>query len=427
MQAAVSTAGVVDVERPRGGVSMFCAAGFKAVEIDFLQFYDAAMPEEGECFREKAQNAAWARMREIRENPRVLAAYAEALFSACRSAGLSPAIARAPFRRHGSGRSGQEGLLLALAKECVGICGKAGCFYLVVRPLEADDGRGGAWEANRAFYLELARAAEGTAVQILLENECAVFSGRLVRGVCAEPEEAAAWIDRLNAAAGAERFGFCFDVGAANLCGQDMRESIVTLGNRVKAVRMRDCDGRYEASLLPFTALRQGCLTDWRSVVWGLREIDFDGLLLYDIAGTASAFPVLLRPYVLTLAQKTAAYFDWVLQIEAKLQKYRSIVLFGAGNMCKNYMAFYGEKYPPLFTCDNDRSLWGTRVHGLLVKPPEALQTLPAGCGVFVCNMYYREIERQLKEMGVGPVAFFNDEYLPPQSWAALKEDGQRC
>lgn len=81
--------------------------------------------------------------------------------------------------------------------------------------------------------------------------------------------------------------------------------------------------------------------------------------------------------------------------------------------MCKNYMTAYGETYPPLFTCDNNEKLWGSQVCGLEVKSPEALKDLPEESGIFICNIYYREIEQQLREMGIENIEFFNDEYMP--------------
>ena len=80
--------------------------------------------------------------------------------------------------------------------------------------------------------------------------------------------------------------------------------------------------------------------------------------------------------------------------------------------MCRNYMKCYGAIYPPLFTCDNNQALWGTSFCGLEVKSPEALKDLPDDCGVFICNLYYREIEAQLRAMGVKHIEYFNDEYM---------------
>lgn len=100
--------------------------------------------------------------------------------------------------------------------------------------------------------------------------------------------------------------------------------------------------------------------------------------------------------------------------MENLLKGHKSVVLFGAGNMCRNYMKCYGEAYPPLYTCDNNPRLWGTTFNGLEVKAPESLKELPKDCVIFICNIYYREIERQLRDMGIeNDIEFFNDEYMP--------------
>ena len=48
------------------------------------------------------------------------------------------------------------------------------------------------------------------------------------------------------------------------------------------------------------------------------------------------------------------------------------------------------------------------------IKPPEALKELDADCAIFICNIYYKEIEEQLRQMGLcNPIEYFNDEYMP--------------
>ena len=149
-------------------------------------------------------------------------------------------------------------------------------------------------------------------------------------------------------------------------------------------------------------------------MIRGLRAIAFDGWLVLGMRDTAAAFPPLLRPQLLALARSVAEYILWQVEMEKALARYPRRVLFGAGNMCRNYMRCYGEQYPPLFTCDNNPALWGKEVGGLAVKNPEELRRLPEDCAIFICNIYYREIEAQLREMGLkNPVAYFNDECLP--------------
>lgn len=333
----------------------------------------------------------------------------------CRARHLQCSVAMAPYFDRNTKREDLNDLSEQLAQESIKLCGQAGSQYLIVKPLTVGIADTDLWEINQAYYLRLGKQAEKYHVKILLENQCKDFNGHLVRGFCSDGRQAAKWVDALNEAAGEARFGFCMDVGVCNLCGQNMYDFALSLGSRIKAVILRDCDGNNDSALLPFTAARHGQpQTDWLNLIRGLREIGFDGELILDMYDTASAFSTILRPGLLQMAKSVADYFKWQIEIENVLKKYPSRVLFGAGNMCRNYMKCYGEKYPPLFTCDNNQKLWETAFCGLTVKPPEALMDLPKDCAVFICNIYYREIETQLRKMGIeNPIEFFNDEYMP--------------
>lgn len=409
MNILCTTAGTVDALRPKQGITDIAGAGFRKLMLD-LRMY--CPPGELEGFGKKHGEQETGG--EICLHPEKLRPGAGALLEQCANANLRITAALAPCLNWDTKRKDLKGLLSRLALEGIGLCGDAGCEYLVVRPLFSDGGPEAVWKENREYYLGLADAAEEKGVTILLANQCREVGGHLIRGVCADAEEAARWVDRLNEEAGGERFGFCMDVGAYSLCGQSMRETALLLGKRVKAVILRDCGGRQEASLLPFTAAVCGqSATDWLGLIRGLREICFDGELILDMGDTAAAFSPLLRPGLLAFAKSVSQYLEWQIGIEGLLKKYQSVVLFGAGNMCRNYMKCYGEKYPPLFTCDNDSARWGERFCGLEVRPPESLINLPEDCAVLICNIYYREIERQLKDMGVqNPIEYFNDEYM---------------
>lgn len=305
--------------------------------------------------------------------------------------------------------------MLALLQECVQAAGKSGVKFLIVRPLAVGIGSRDKWKANKEIYLKLARLARGYDLQILLEGQYRNHNGGLVRGLCADPHEALDWVDSLNEAAGFACFGFHLNTGQCSLLGQDVHEVVAVLGQRIKAVTLQDCDGLGDSALLPFTATAGGrCRTDWQSIIRGLREINFDGLLIMNFGSTAAVTSPLLKPALLKYARAVADFLAWQVGMENILKSYRQRVLFGAGNMCRAYMKCYGEKYPPLFTCDNDRNKWGQEFCGLEVKNPEALKELPEDCAVLICNIYYREIEAQLRQMGLkNPVGFFNDEYMP--------------
>ena len=310
------------------------------------------------------------------------------------------------------------------ANECIEFCGANGVRHMLIPPVTGDRTAGAEWEINHNFYMGIADKAKECGVCILLKNMCRDINGHLARGVCAEPAMAVEWVKKLNDEAGEETFGFCLDVGVCSLCGSDIHEFAITMGSKVKAVILRDCDGRYDQALMPFSCVRGNELqTDWMGLIRGLRDIDFDGELIVNFANTAWAFSPLLRPTLFRLACEVGNYIKWQIQLEQNLKKYKSIVLFGAGNMCRNYMKCYGEKYPPLFTCDNNPKLWDTEFEGLMVKNPEELKNLPDDCGIYICNIYYREIETQLKEMGIKNIEYFNDEYMPTFYFDRLERD----
>lgn len=390
MEIVCSTLGIVDTERPAQGISDIANAGFMNISLDVMIHCSGSEPES------------------LRKDNY------QKMIGQCQEKGVQLLVARAPRLIGNTKCTNVNDFLIRFTEESIRLSGKAGCRYHIVPPLLVGVKRGEEWEINREYYLGFAQTARENGVMILLENQCRSLNGHMVRGICSDGRIAAEWVDELNREVGEERFGFCVDIGVCNLCAQDMYEFIHILGKRVKAVIIRDCNGHDESSMLPFTCVsKRQSQTNWLSLIRGLREIVFDGVMVLDMEDTASAFSPLLRPQLLVLARSVMDFLNFQVKIERTLQKYKHIVLFGAGNMCRNFIKCYGEKYKPLFTCDNNRSLWGTEFCGLEVKPPEVLKDLPDDCGVFICNIYYREIEDQLKQMGVHEIEFFNDEYMP--------------
>ena len=423
MQIICSVQGLVAPRFPAQGIADISDAGFQDISLDVTL---CCSPEElkrsGKALPENVSRDP--RAARILEDPAALGECFAGVLEECRRRHIGVPIARGPHLPRNTKRTDLGELLARITEESIRLCGRCGCRYLVVKPLSAGVSREDAWAVNRAYYLRFVPLARENQVTILLENQCRDLNGRLVRGLCADGGEAADWVDRLNSAAGEARFGFCMDVGVCSLCGQNMHDFARSLGDRMKAVVLRDCNGDTESAQLPFTCTGQGGVqTDWLNLIRGLREIGFDGKLLLDFSDTAASFSPLLRPQLMALAKATADYFQWQIGIENQLKQYPSRVLFGAGNMCRNYMKCYGEKYPPLFTCANSRDSWGSNFCGLEVKPPESLRELPEDCAIFICNIYYREIEEQLREMGLkNPIAYFNDEYMPTFYFDRLKE-----
>lgn len=393
MKIICNLAGITDYNRSVQGVTDIKNSGFEYVFIDLKHIYQKGMEENLKDFSDACR----------------------VLISKCHEADVCVGVFRSPKLIDHKKEIGLFEFQQRLAEESIKISSEAKCKYVVVPPITSSLNSANQWELNREYYTKLIPIAKEKNVIILIENQYSNYNGRIIRGICSDEKETSDWIDKLNEIAGEERFGICMNTGTCNLCGQNMQDYAVTLNNRIKVVILRDGYGRDDVSMLPFTAVNhRQSQTDWLSLIRGLREISFNGGLILDIEDTAAAFSPMLRPQLLSLAKATAEYLSWQIRIEEQLKKYKSIVLFGAGNMCRNYMKCYGEKYPPKFTCDNNPKLWGTNFCGLEVKAPEELKSIPSDWGIFICNIYYREIEKQLRDLGVkNSIEFFNDEYLP--------------
>lgn len=416
-----TSSGIVNLRSPQNDITRIKESGFEEILFDFSAYCPA---NELEYIGEKSLNLKSAGGFGISEHPEKLSDYLKPLLENCRKNSVGISVARAPYLKRDTKRTDLNELLIRLTEESIRVCGQAGIRCLIVRPLFSGVERGLEWKVNREYYLGLTEVARENNVTILLENQCRDNNGHLVRGICSDAEEAAVWVDRLNGEAGEKRFGFCMDVGACTLCGQDMLGFATVLGSRIKVVILRDCNGHDEASMLPFTCVsRERTETDWLGLIRGLREIEFDGSIIMDFSSMAAAFSPLLRQHLLPLAKAVADYFKLQISIKTVLKKYETRVLFGAGNMCRNYMKCYGEEFPPLFTCDNNPERWGEMFEGLEIKAPEALKELDSDCAIFICNVYYGEIEQQLRAMGLAnPIEFFNDEYMPSYYFDRLEE-----
>lgn len=82
--------------------------------------------------------------------------------------------------------------------------------------------------------------------------------------------------------------------------------------------------------------------------------------------------------------------------------KGKKIILFGSGMMFEDYMKKWGSRYRPFFLVDNDENKWGRSRMGIEIKSPRAiLEIAEEKRHLIICSFYYKEIEQQLREMGI--------------------------
>lgn len=80
----------------------------------------------------------------------------------------------------------------------------------------------------------------------------------------------------------------------------------------------------------------------------------------------------------------------------------KKIILFGSGMMFEDYMKKWGSRYRPVFLVDNDKNKWGRSRMGIEIKKPEEILEIPKQKRhLIICSFYYKEIEKQLQEMGI--------------------------
>ena len=83
--------------------------------------------------------------------------------------------------------------------------------------------------------------------------------------------------------------GICLDFGHAALEG-DVVDAVETVAGLVVTTHVHDNRGRSDDHLVPF----EGTI-DWPSVLTSLQKVGYEGTLMFELAGTRSAAPVLER------------------------------------------------------------------------------------------------------------------------------------
>ena len=190
-----------------------------------------------------------------------------------------------------------------------------GCKYAVVHPahgvldMDLDEQK----KANMKYYSGLIDDARRHGVTVCLENMWNRRNGgAIVDSACSNPYEACDYIDTLNDMAGEELFGFCFDVGHANLTGKNMRNDLRILGKRVKVLHIHDTDKLEDKHTLPYayTGSQGLSVTDYVGFIAGLRDIGYEGNINFEIGNAFKAFPAPTHPALCALVASIGKYFE---------------------------------------------------------------------------------------------------------------------
>lgn len=133
-------------------------------------------------------------------------------------------------------------------------------------------------EYNLDFYRKLIPYAEEYNIKIAIEN---------IGGCITETPNGLLQLLRLL---DNEVFTVCYDVGHANICGQDSADMIRQLGKNIGCTHIHDNDGLHDSHTLPYYGT-----IDWERVMKAFAETGYSGNLNYEAGLFVNGVPVDLR------------------------------------------------------------------------------------------------------------------------------------
>lgn len=202
-----------------------------------------------------------------------------------------------------------EYLLTVVEKMCA-ICQLLECPVLVVHPMIFAD-REEEFARNMEMYRKFIPAAKKYGVQICLENMFITKNVHKIGAACSNMDDVCRYIDTLNAEAGENLFGFCYDVGHATLTSNDILRDMKTLGHRLTALHIHGNDAMKDLHAIPYLVrtTKKEFTVDWESFLQGLREIGYRGALNLESAGSLAGLPQELIMPLLKYGSAVCKYF----------------------------------------------------------------------------------------------------------------------
>ena len=300
-----------------GSIARFKSWGFDAMDFNFDdKFAVSDLKREEPCYFEVDDEVLFEMHRPLRE--------------ACLRHGVRVIQMHAPFPSWIDGNEDVNRRMLTVCEKCLALCGYLNCPDLIIHPVTIIDEKEREFQTSLELYRALIPAAKRYGVRICIENMAGRKQGVIAPTGCYEAEEACRCIDILNEEAGEELFGFCFDVGHANLYNMDPGEFIRTVGSRLKTLHLHDNDGIKDFHTIPYNhyirdwskasdaEANYGVIPriNWDSVVEGLKDIGYTGALNFETYTATLAYPKEVQPEVMRLISAIGRY--WAGRIQAK-------------------------------------------------------------------------------------------------------------
>ncbi|MBQ4528402.1 MAG: sugar phosphate isomerase/epimerase [Clostridia bacterium] len=146
----------------------------------------------------------------------------------------------------------------------------------------------------------IADYAKKLGVKLALENLASSYVGEDLYRYGQRAEEICKMADALG-------IGICWDFGHANIAGANQSSELEIVGSRLCVLHINDNNGLSDDHLLPCMGT-----VDWNDAMSGLKKIEFNGLLNFEIATTA--LPGCLRTsfakYLMDTAGELYSYYS---------------------------------------------------------------------------------------------------------------------
>lgn len=297
MDICIQTGGIIEELGIDAGFKLIRDAGFDSVDFNIDQWLPYKNIVEGV-------------LNSVFDEPlEALYGHAQPYLDAALKYGVKFNQAHAPFPSYVPDNADMNEYIIMALEKCAAVCHYVNCPYLIVHPaffgydkrMEADD----EWNANIQLYSRLIPALKKYNVTACLENMFTSRNGKVYEAVCADMNEAAAYIDELNGIAGEKRFAFCFDTGHALLVGKDVYGALLQIGDRVETLHIHDNNGIEDQHIAPYTGK-----LDWDRFIMGLRAIGYNKALSFETFSVTRHFDRELLPDIIKLIASTGRMFS---------------------------------------------------------------------------------------------------------------------
>lgn len=189
-------------------------------------------------------------------------------------------------------------------QKCIRIAAAMECKFLVVHPLHVGDytDEEQDLQANIALFSAYIESLKRYRVVMCIENAYYYYNKRITASSESDSAFLVRLVQALNALAGEECFGICYDSGHANITGKNHYKELLTYGSHLKVLHLHDTDGVHDSHLIPYTGryiTRQA--TDWEGILMALGKIGYNGCINFECESAVTAFPELARADALRL------------------------------------------------------------------------------------------------------------------------------